>query len=351
MSTLLSQGGFGCIYYPGIECSGKSSLDKKYVSKLQKKDFNAKNEIIVGTLIKKISNYNKHFLPVIDSCKIDIKKIDANIFSDCQVIKRSTDLNYLLMNLEYIENKSLENVIVTSASKEIKKRTFSQLLGMYKYLLQGLNKLIENNIIQFDLKSENLLFSINTGSPLIIDFGISIPKNNLTKDNFKNYFYTYGPEYYVWPLEVHVINYLLHITLESLTNEDIVLIASSYATAKTLTFFSEYFREQFKLGCIYQLKKYVGKPRQKVINTLVSYYKTWDNYALSMMYIGIFQKIFQVGFHYNGFLILFSQLLLINASPNPEVRLTIKETFDEFEKILFVEGNVQHYLDLLKDLK
>ena len=41
MSTLISQGGFGCIYYPGLKCSGDKSNDKEYVSKLQKKDFNA----------------------------------------------------------------------------------------------------------------------------------------------------------------------------------------------------------------------------------------------------------------------------------------------------------------------
>ena len=36
MSKLLSQGGFGCIYYPGLKCNGKSEYNKNVVSKLQK---------------------------------------------------------------------------------------------------------------------------------------------------------------------------------------------------------------------------------------------------------------------------------------------------------------------------
>lgn len=61
MSKLLSQGGFGCIYFPSIECNGKSSTSKKYVTKLQKQDFNADNEINIGKIIKKIPNYDFFF--------------------------------------------------------------------------------------------------------------------------------------------------------------------------------------------------------------------------------------------------------------------------------------------------
>ena len=36
MSKLLSKGGFGCVYYPGIDCSGDVDDDSThYVTKLQ----------------------------------------------------------------------------------------------------------------------------------------------------------------------------------------------------------------------------------------------------------------------------------------------------------------------------
>ena len=47
-SKLLSQGGFGCIYYPGLKCNGKPQNNKNVVSKLQKKDDSSDNEIKIG---------------------------------------------------------------------------------------------------------------------------------------------------------------------------------------------------------------------------------------------------------------------------------------------------------------
>ena len=44
MSKLLSQGGFGCVFYPGITCEGKTDKSKSYVSKLQIKDETTVNE-------------------------------------------------------------------------------------------------------------------------------------------------------------------------------------------------------------------------------------------------------------------------------------------------------------------
>ena len=158
MSKLLSQGGFGCVYYPGITCNGKTDKEKKYVTKLQRKDFNANNEIYIGQLVSSIKNFNNFFIPVIKSCDIDLRRIDTNIISDCQVITQSSEVNYLLMTLNYVKNISLEKTIVTSSSKEIKKRSFAQLLSMYMYLLNSIKLLYEKNIIHFDLKIENLLF-------------------------------------------------------------------------------------------------------------------------------------------------------------------------------------------------
>ena len=68
MSKLLSQGSFGCVYYPSLNCQGKSEVSKEYLSKLQKKDFNSENEKNIGKkIIANIPNYKKHFVPIL-SC-------------------------------------------------------------------------------------------------------------------------------------------------------------------------------------------------------------------------------------------------------------------------------------------
>tara|TARA_Y100000389_G_C17406994_1_gene488633 strand:+ start:83 stop:1141 length:1059 start_codon:yes stop_codon:yes gene_type:complete len=351
MSTLLSQGGFGCVYYPGINCSGKSDKDKNTVTKIQKRDFNADNEIYIGKIITSIPSYKKYFIPVITSCPIDVRKLDKKLIGDCKVLNSQNSIDYLLMSLDYVENKSLESTIVLSSSRDIKRKSFAKLLGTYKYLMQGVDLLSRQKIVHFDLKSENLLFSNKRNLPLIIDFGISIPQSQLNTDTMKKYFYVYAPEYYVWPIEVHVICFLLHQTEGNLTIDNITMISTIFTTSNEgLQFFTEDFRRRYLSSCIYQLKQYVGIDRNKVIEALLTKCNTWDGYALSILFFVIFKKIFKGGFHYNKMFIFLAELLVVNISPDPSLRLSPSDSIREYNKCFFIEEDVNAYIQLLDDL-
>ena len=109
MSKLLSQGGFGCVFYPGVKCDGTSNPDKKIVTKVQEDNFNAKNEGRIGEILESIPNYNLYFLPVISSCPINIRKIDKTAISKCEIIKENT--NYVAMDIDYIETVNFTEVL------------------------------------------------------------------------------------------------------------------------------------------------------------------------------------------------------------------------------------------------
>ena len=101
MSKLLSQGGFGCVYHPGIKCDG--SKDKKnFVSKLQINNYASFNEIEIGKIIEKIPNYELFFLPIIEYCKINIAEIDNKLIEKCNTLHDNTNL--VLMKMNYIKN-------------------------------------------------------------------------------------------------------------------------------------------------------------------------------------------------------------------------------------------------------
>ena len=91
MSELLSQGGYGCVYHPALSCSGKAESSKKSVSKLQRNDWAAKNEIEIGKIVKKISNYSSFFLPITSSCDIKISSVDNKLLKDCRVVQKRPD--------------------------------------------------------------------------------------------------------------------------------------------------------------------------------------------------------------------------------------------------------------------
>ena len=220
MSKLLSQGGFGCVYYPGIQCSGEASKSKKYVTKLQKKDFNADNEIKIGKTIQTITNYMFFFMPVVKSCDVNLSSIDRKQLDKCEIIQGDTDLDYKIMDLPYIEN--LDFYIFLTQHRKGKKEIILEIMETYSYLLSSIEKLINVKIVHFDLKGPNILYKKNTGNPLIIDFGISLPISKLNDNNMEEYFYIFSPDYYIWPLEVHVINYLINendtLTLDAITS-------------------------------------------------------------------------------------------------------------------------------------
>ena len=79
-------------------------------------------------------------------------------------------------------------------------------------------------------------------------------------------------------------------------------------------------------------------------------HKTWDNYALSVMYLKAFRYLFSEGFHRNPMIIHFSQILLLNISPDSDKRLSIDETKKKFNDIFYIDGNVNDYMDLVESV-
>ena len=114
--------------------------------------------------------------------------------------------NYVLMEIPFVNNIPFFELI-TNIDYE-KNEIFLNIIESYEFLLDAINILNKKNIVHFDLKGNNILFNKTTDTPQIIDFGLSIPIKDIDSKNIKKYFYIYSPDYYIWPLEVHVICFL-----------------------------------------------------------------------------------------------------------------------------------------------
>ena len=348
MSKLLSQGGFGCVYYPGLKCSGKTDVSKKMVTKLQRDDFNADNEAYIGKIIVKMPNYNMFFLPVIDTCQVSIRNINSNLIKDCEIISKDDKKKFVLMTIPYISNKSFLKMLTDYTVG--KKQIILGIIDTYSYLLTTVQYMMNMGIVHFDLKGDNILYNLDSLNPQIIDFGISLHIDKLTPDTWSKYFYAYAPEYYVWPLEVHLINYLLHRS-PTLDEKAISEIANEcVSNNKGLDVFADDFRAKYKDLCKICLRKYMNKSKDKLIPELISQYKTWDNYSISILYLKTLSYMFPHGFHRNKVIILLSQLFLLNISPDYSTRLSLEETRQKFSDIFFVDGDVRNYMSLVESV-
>ena len=95
------------------------------------------------------------------------------------------------------------------------------------------------------------------------------------------------------------------------------------------------------------LKKYQDLPKYEIINRFLKFYKTWDSYSLSVLYLRIFSHMFRKGFINNELIIRISQHLLINISPDPSKRYTVENSKSQFEKIYYSNESIQQYLHLI----
>ena len=83
---LISQGTYGCIFKKGLTCDGMVD-ETNTISKIQEKNETSENEVNMGKKIMEIPNYQEHFAPIIESCEVDISKIESAEINKCNFIK------------------------------------------------------------------------------------------------------------------------------------------------------------------------------------------------------------------------------------------------------------------------
>lgn len=226
----LGKGSFGCVITPALQCNQKSkkyshrnkrySIARNNVSKIISRtdiEDTVKNEISVSNKLKYIDPNQKYFIYIKDNCIIrDVPKDRSNVAS----VRFLDDES---LEIEMLDKKKLDkhhcevdlkleprNLILSDGGKEVgdvlhiysKSLTASRtgfrseykskyadeiemselLYKNFKHhiriLLEGIYKLHQNNIIQRDIKIENLMIDWTSGAKRdiiirFIDFGLS----------------------------------------------------------------------------------------------------------------------------------------------------------------------------------
>ena len=234
-----------------------------------------------------------------------------------------------------------------------KREILFNLIETYQSLLHSLELLIDKDVVHFDLKSENILYNKQGQLPIIIDFGLSFNTKYLnSEDKIKKIFYIYEPKYYIWPIEVHLINYILYKANGALNEENIETVVSSYMdNGAMFDIVSNNFKDDYKNAAIKYFKQYIGMSNNTIIDLLSEYHNTWDNYALNILYLKLFGLVFPNGINKNKLLVSFSQLLLINVSFDPNKRLKPEETKNKFNNLFFNEDDSTDLISLIKQFE
>ena len=338
---MLAEGGYGCVFHPEIACDGQETENKFFISKVQQKDFSAENEIKVGELIKHTVKdmasqpLLNNFAPVISHCPINLSQLKIKDLDSCNVLKKVDTTSLILMKIRYIDSKDFDSFIIENSNSNTILLT---LISAFNHLLKSLEILIQANVVQFDLKGQNIVFDSKRSLPIIIDFGLSLPMEDINQNTLLNYFYIYAPEYYVWPLEVHYLNLLIHSNPDP-TKSELKNLADTYTKSNAaLGGLSPKFRKDFALTCYEQLLTYENLTLTDKKNTVLKYWKTWDNYSLSIIYLKFIYFIVKSSkktLLKNKFIEYLTEILLTNIHPDPKIRMSIEKTSTVFNKFIY----------------
>lgn len=376
-SKVINQGGFGCIFYPSLSCKRETQdleKGKEYVSKLVEKNFSSKNEIDVGSIVKKIPFYSLYYVPVLEHCSTSLSKVGTKEIKKCNIIdNEERRIQYILLKMKYIKNIKFTEYLLTNKSK---KHVLNIIFDTYSYFLFSLEQLMNYEVVHFDFKWDNAVIDLKTELPVILDFGISIPIRKLLDhdrslggedkedviqkndkyqkrdkpdkyDFFRDYFYTYFPKYSLWPPEVHIICFILH-EYSRLTPEYLQTLIDEYVdSVAAFTIFSPDFLKKYKKMCFETMEHLIDKPRSYVIHECLKFWNTWDKYALSISYFQIIQFISSSGFTSNAFLLSFSKILLGNVHPDPSRRSSYTTTRYEYKSIFYQETGIRDFESLV----
>ena len=329
---LLSEGGYGCVFYPEIPCKKGEQISEKYASKIQVYDKSAKKEISIGKKVETIPGFKNHFAPVLKHCFVNVSEINAEDKGNCSVLQRSTDNRFILLKMSYIDGPNFISFMVNNRNS---RQIINNVINSYNHLLTSLRLLISQKIVHYDIKGDNILFNLTLQAPTLIDFGLSMDIEDLNDKTLKKYFYIYAPDYYIWPLEVHYLCFLLHKN-ENPNIIDIQMLCKTYiknniAIQKN---FSPNFIKQYEKICMKQMLIYKNMGSDKAKSEILSLWKYWDNYSVSVLFLKFISYFSIEGYVDNPFIVFLSELLLNNIHPNPKNRLSVENTIQTFNSFL-----------------
>ena len=330
--ALIGQGGFGCVYYRGFDSHG-NLLSRKYITKITKRE--KTREIFIGNFVSKLPGYEAFFATVISVEDINLGVIGAPTLSGCDIITRysksgpgtagndRTDDNsgttrtpavqFQILKELYVPNTSMLGLVETVVGNVAK--LLNTLISCHGHVLVGIKRLQDEcGIVHYDIKPQNVIFNTLIKNPIIIDFGLSffirdvhaalaMPDTEAVVA-LKQFFYGYFPDYDAWPMEVHIISYIVKTTIHTTASETgdvrpVAILTADALRAMVDEFMSRHnfimyqthaYKNRYRVRAIGHFTRIaVGRPGMTVIRNLVADWKMWDRYAVAELFLDILQ--------------------------------------------------------------
>jgi serine/threonine protein kinase len=202
---VIGEGSYGCVQQPSIPCETSPDTNfnyDEYVSKLMKNK-DAQKELSQFIVIGNYDTSNEYHLGTPILCKPELTKDVMDDIGKCKYFKKTDivdnpdDFSLLLLkyggpDLSVFCKDHIKNFLKTN--KSIKSDNFWL---EAQHLLKGLKFFRDNNIVHHDIKPQNILFNLDNGKLMFIDFGLMttssdiIEKSKIGNNNLAVFHWSY----------------------------------------------------------------------------------------------------------------------------------------------------------------
>jgi hypothetical protein len=302
---------------------------KNKIHKIVYNDFFIQNELTNQRKLLTLQNHKEHFYLCENASELKITQMrneDTHIHHN-YVQKDNTLLlafedRHLLYFKDYLKTMPSPNAYILT------------IINSYKHLLHSIQLLVSARIFHNHIQMDSIV--VDNADFLLSNFSVSIDYSHSNMPQYiKRFILAYEPSYVEWPIEFHILSYLLTNKLHSLSEYNIETIISEYVSHHTiLQTFGSSLVSSYKSEGIQYFKKYVNQPYECIVADVLQYASTWDNYALSILFLRILIGIHRTIKVNNKFILLFMKLLVSNLHINPLKRETIDTTIHKFDCLL-----------------
>jgi len=285
-----------------------------------------------------------------DSCKNVIR-----ISQIIQKINKYQDYFWIPEKVENVElktpheskpNQYNSHVLLTYPENQVEEISFSAFLlqnkstrhflfylqDSYRILLQSLKKLEDHHICYFGMESKKIVF--RQSMPILKDFHSSFHTHDANRTKKIMQIIELLNNFSYQPLEVHTLYYLVKNKSQTLSYSQIVEISAHYVKSMPIfSLFDELYRKKYEEKCVECLKKYVNQDQSYIVDELTSSFKSWDQYALTVLYLHLVGKAINQYSLKNTFLNGWIKMLIKQLNPEPGERYDLENSMKKFEDL------------------
>ena len=129
------------------------------------------------------------------------------------------------------------------------------------------------------------------------------------------------------PLEIYVLVHMNNHNLETLNVSSIETICKTYVDNPYLSFLTETSKHKIYLNCVVFLTPLIDTSKDKIVDEMMKYSHTWDNYALTIIYLHIIASFKDNSVFFRDFFRLLHKNILTKTG--------IPETIDAFDSLFY----------------